>query len=106
MAKDSAAAQVVAIRDEAPDFTKAINLEYWALSQGDSFGILTNRVATVGGTYADGFVQGKVEAIQKLPDGSVVITVQQGWQPGKLEGEQNMRKRYVVCVGSCHGVMP
>lgn len=107
MAKQtSAAAAVVAIRDNAPDFSQAVDLLYWALPVGEFFGNKINRLITAGGTYEDGMISGRCDSIKLLPGGVVVFTVQQGWQPGKLEAEQEMRKRYVVCIGSCHGVTP
>lgn len=105
MAKEQSA-QVVQLRDEAPDFTKAVDLAYWALPVGEYFGNRTSRMVTIGGTYEDGEISGKCESIKLMPGGVVVIAVMQGWQPGRLESEQNMRKRYVVCIGSCHGVAP
>lgn len=93
-------------RDEAPDFTKSVALKYWALPVGEFFGNRTHRMVTVDGTYADGEVSGKCSAINLLPGGAIVITVQQGWQPGKPDHEQELRTRYVVCIGSCHGVTP
>ncbi len=104
MAKETSAA-VVAIRDDAPDFSKAVDLEYWALPVGEFFGNRTHRMITAGGTYEDGQISGRCEAIKLLPGGTVIFVVQQGWQPGKLDSEQSMRKRYVVCVGACHGVV-
>ena len=104
MAKDTSAAQVVPLH-EAPDFTKAIPLQYWALPVGEFFGNKTNRLVTAGGTYEDGMISGKCESILKLPDGSVVLKIMTGWQPGKLDKELNLIPRYVVCVGGCHGVV-
>lgn len=105
MAKESTAA-VVQIRDQQPDFTKSVDLKYWALPVGEYFGNRTNRLVTVDGTYDDGIIAGKCSAIKLMPGGVVTIVVEQGWQPGKLDTEQKLRTRYVVCIGSCHGVTP
>ena len=92
--------------DEMPDFTKAVKLKYWALPVGEFFGNRTNRLITAPGDYADGEISGRCDDISLFPGGVVVLTINQGWQPGKPEHEQVMRKRYVVCIGSCHGVTP
>jgi hypothetical protein len=88
-----------------PDFSKVVELTYWALGSSDHFGTMTQRLAIIGGMFEDGKISGPVKWIRKYPDGSVVIAVQQGWQAGKPANEQNMVTRYVVCVGSCHGVV-
>jgi hypothetical protein len=88
-----------------PDFSKPVELKYWSLGGQNRFGTLVTPMVTVGGHYEDGIINGPVKWIRKYPDGSVVIAVSQGWQAGKIASEQKETTRYVVCVGSCHGVV-
>ena len=89
-------------KQSSPDPTAPVQMYYWTLPNGQCFGNSTNRMAMVGGSFADGEgTSGEVTAITMYAGLGTLIEV----QPLKLGNADAPPKKYVAVLGIGHGAV-